>query len=83
MATPKSEKDLHLPLSRVKTIMKSSPEVEAVGAEPLYLVTKVTVSMLCFAAFITFCSQTIALFALTILVKLFSPCYSNFFVLMK
>ncbi|KAJ8735854.1 hypothetical protein PYW07_007474 [Mythimna separata] len=42
MATPKSEKDLHLPLSRVKTIMKSSPDVEAVGAEPLYLVTKVT-----------------------------------------
>lgn len=44
MATPKSEKDLHLPLSRVKTIMKSSPDVEAVGQEPLYLVTKVTVS---------------------------------------
>lgn len=44
MSTPKSEKDLHLPLSRVKTIMKSSPDVEAVGAEPLYLVTKVTVS---------------------------------------
>ncbi|PZC81379.1 chromatin accessibility complex 16kD protein [Helicoverpa armigera] len=42
MATPKGEKDLHLPLSRVKTIMKSSPDVEAVGAEPLYLVTKVT-----------------------------------------
>ncbi|KAJ8736046.1 hypothetical protein PYW08_006702 [Mythimna loreyi] len=42
MATPKTEKDLHLPLSRVKTIMKSSPDVEAVGAEPLYLVTKVT-----------------------------------------
>ncbi|CAH1639952.1 unnamed protein product [Spodoptera littoralis] len=42
MTTPKSEKDLHLPLSRVKTIMKSSPDVEAVGAEPLYLVTKVT-----------------------------------------
>lgn len=38
------QKDLHLPLSRVKTIMKSSPEVEAVGPEPLYLVTKVTVS---------------------------------------
>ncbi|KAG6441842.1 hypothetical protein O3G_MSEX002074 [Manduca sexta] len=42
MATPKTEKDLHLPLSRVKTIMKSSPDVEAVGPEPLYLVTKVT-----------------------------------------
>lgn len=42
-ATPKP-KDLHLPLSRVKTIMKSSPDVEAVGPEPLYLVTKVTVS---------------------------------------
>ncbi|XP_028178779.1 chromatin accessibility complex 16kD protein [Ostrinia nubilalis] len=42
MSTPKVEKDLHLPLSRVKTIMKSSPDVEAVGPEPLYLVTKVT-----------------------------------------
>ncbi|CAH0405168.1 unnamed protein product [Chilo suppressalis] len=42
MSTPKTEKDLHLPLSRVKTIMKSSPDVEAVGPEPLYLVTKVT-----------------------------------------
>lgn len=45
MATPKPEKELHLPLSRVKTIMKSSPDVDAVGPEPLYLVTKVTVSM--------------------------------------
>ncbi|XP_068626833.1 chromatin accessibility complex 16kD protein [Battus philenor] len=42
MSLTKSEKDLHLPLSRVKTIMKSSPEVDAVGPEPLYLVTKVT-----------------------------------------
>ncbi|KAJ0182284.1 hypothetical protein K1T71_001653 [Dendrolimus kikuchii] len=41
MTTPKSERELHLPLSRVKTIMKSSPDVEAVGPEPLYLVTKV------------------------------------------
>lgn len=60
MTTPKSEKDLHLPLSRVKTIMKSSPDVEAVGAEPLYLVTKVTVSIECFAALITYCLKTIA-----------------------
>ncbi|CAG9136818.1 unnamed protein product [Plutella xylostella] len=48
MSTPQKEpltpkpKDLHLPLSRVKTIMKSSPDVEAVGPEPLFLVTKVT-----------------------------------------
>ncbi|XP_013133111.1 PREDICTED: chromatin accessibility complex protein 1 [Papilio polytes] len=42
MSAAKSEKDLHLPLSRVKTIMKSSPDVDAVGPEPLYLVTKVT-----------------------------------------
>lgn len=32
----------HLPLSRVKTIMKSSPEVEAVGPEPLFVVARVT-----------------------------------------
>ncbi|CAG4977178.1 unnamed protein product [Parnassius apollo] len=42
MSITKAEKDLHLPLSRVKTIMKSSPEVDAVGPEPLHLVTKVT-----------------------------------------
>ncbi|CAG4977183.1 unnamed protein product [Parnassius apollo] len=29
MSITKAEKDLHLPLSRVKTIMKSSPEVDA------------------------------------------------------
>ncbi|XP_045775923.1 chromatin accessibility complex 16kD protein [Maniola jurtina] len=42
MSAPKPEKELNLPLSRVKTIMKSSPDVDAVGPEPLYLVTKVT-----------------------------------------
>lgn len=60
MTTPKSEKDLHLPLSRVKTIMKSSPDVEAVGAEPLYLVTKVTVSIR-FAGFVPIPILTIAI----------------------
>ena len=32
-----------LPQSRVKTIMKSSPDVEAVSQESLFLITKATV----------------------------------------
>ena len=34
----------NLPLARVKTIMKSSPEVENVNQESLFLVTRATVS---------------------------------------
>ena len=33
-----------LPQSRVKTIMKSSPDVEAVSQESLFLITKATVN---------------------------------------
>lgn len=40
---PKTIKDLKLPISRVKTIMKSSPQVEAIGQDCLFLVTKATV----------------------------------------
>lgn len=36
-------KELRLPISRVKTIMKSSPYVDTVGQDGLYLVTKATV----------------------------------------
>lgn len=36
-------KELRLPISRVKTIMKSSPSVDTVGQDGLYLVTKATV----------------------------------------
>ncbi|XP_077286033.1 chromatin accessibility complex protein 1 [Arctopsyche grandis] len=35
-------RELCLPLSRVKTIMKSSPDVESVRQEPLVLVARVT-----------------------------------------
>ncbi|EZA50078.1 Chromatin accessibility complex protein [Ooceraea biroi] len=35
-------KELRLPISRVKTIMKSSPSVDTVGQDGLYLVTKAT-----------------------------------------
>ncbi|XP_020278692.1 chromatin accessibility complex protein 1 [Pseudomyrmex gracilis] len=35
-------KELRLPISRVKTIMKSSPCVETIGQDGLYLVTKAT-----------------------------------------
>lgn len=38
-------KELRLPISRVKTIMKSSPYVDTVGQDGLYLVTKATVRM--------------------------------------
>lgn len=42
-SSPKVIKDLKLPISRVKTIMKSSPQVEAIGQDCLFLVTKATV----------------------------------------
>ena len=35
----------NLPLARVRTIMKSSPEVENVNQESLFLVTRATVSL--------------------------------------
>jgi len=38
----KAIKDLRLPISRVKTIMKSSPQVEAIGQDCLFLVAKAT-----------------------------------------
>jgi hypothetical protein len=34
--------DVLLPLARVKTIMKSSPDVENIGQESLFLLTKVS-----------------------------------------
>lgn len=43
-ASPAKLKELRLPISRVKTIMKSSPYVEAIGQDGLFLVTKATVS---------------------------------------
>lgn len=42
-STPKV-KELQFPFSRIKTIMKSSPDVENVGQDALHLVTKATVS---------------------------------------
>ncbi len=35
-------RDVSLPMSRVKTIMKSSPDVETVSQESLFLITKAT-----------------------------------------
>ncbi|XP_032675837.1 chromatin accessibility complex 16kD protein-like [Odontomachus brunneus] len=40
--SPTKIKELRLPISRVKTIMKSSPYVDTVGQDGLYLVTKAT-----------------------------------------
>lgn len=40
--TPRS-KDLHLPISRVRTIMKSTPDIENIGLPSLHVVTKATV----------------------------------------
>lgn len=37
------DKELNLPLARVKTIMKSSPDVDTVGQDGLFLVAKATV----------------------------------------
>jgi len=42
--TPKS-KDMHLPISRVRTIMKSTPDIENIGLPSLHVVTKATVSI--------------------------------------
>ena len=38
----KNAKDVSLPMTRVKTIMKSSPDVETVSQESLFLITKAT-----------------------------------------
>ena len=40
-ASPLRSNDVLLPLARVKTIMKSSPDVENIGQESLFLITKV------------------------------------------
>jgi len=42
--TPKS-KDMHLPISRVRTIMKSTPDIENIGLPSLHVVTKATVTI--------------------------------------
>ena len=44
MTSPAPAGSSSLPLARVKTIMKSSPDVESVSQESLFLVTKATVS---------------------------------------
>merc|ERR1712098_607513 len=41
-SSPLRSKDVLLPLARVKTIMKSSPDVENIGQENLFLITKAT-----------------------------------------
>ena len=40
--SPLRSKDVLLPLARVRTIMKSSPDVENIGQESLFLITKVS-----------------------------------------
>ena len=40
--TVKGNRDETLPLTRVKTIMKSSPDVEKIGEDSLFLITKAT-----------------------------------------
>ena len=41
--SPLRSKDVLLPLARVRTIMKSSPDVENIGQESLFLITKVSI----------------------------------------
>jgi len=41
-SSPLRSKDVLLPLARVRTIMKSSPDVENIGQESLFLITKAT-----------------------------------------
>ncbi|XP_023341997.1 chromatin accessibility complex protein 1 isoform X2 [Eurytemora carolleeae] len=40
--SPLRSKEVLLPLNKVKLIMKSSPEVENIGTESLFLITKAT-----------------------------------------
>ena len=42
--SPLRSKDVLLPLNRVRTIMKSSPDVEFIGQESLFLITKVAMN---------------------------------------
>nr|ACO10945.1 Chromatin accessibility complex protein 1 [Caligus rogercresseyi] len=37
-----ARKDLSLPMTRVRTIMKSSPDIDNISQESLYLITKAT-----------------------------------------
>jgi len=41
-SSPLRSKEALLPLARVKTIMKSSPDVENIGQESLFMITKAT-----------------------------------------
>jgi len=43
----RTKPDVVLPQAKVKVIMKSSPEVEQIGNDALFLITKSTVSYLC------------------------------------
>ncbi|XP_075237243.1 chromatin accessibility complex 16kD protein-like [Lycorma delicatula] len=40
--SPVKSRDTQLPMYRVRTIMKSSPDVENIGQDSLYLVTRAT-----------------------------------------
>ncbi|XP_057329434.1 chromatin accessibility complex 16kD protein [Microplitis mediator] len=40
--SPQKIRELRLPLARVRTIMKSSPDVDSIGQDGLFLVTKAT-----------------------------------------
>lgn len=42
---PPTEKLLKIPVYRVRTIMKSSPDVENIGQESLFMITKATVGI--------------------------------------
>lgn len=39
-------RDMHLPISRVRTIMKSTPDIENIGLPSLHVVTKATVRLI-------------------------------------
>lgn len=43
--SPTKSKETQLPIYRIRTIMKSSPDVENIGQDSLFLVTRATVSI--------------------------------------
>lgn len=68
--TPQKSKELHLPLARVKTIMKSSPDVEAVSFEASYFVAKSAVRISKVKKVVCITSKSIQLYTLFLIIWL-------------
>lgn len=75
MSSPrKNDGSLILPLTRVKTIMKSSPDVESISSDALYYVTKAAVRLnfMCMFSLISASAKIILIFSATNLILNYS-----------